>query len=557
MAIVLSLFTQGQDKLSPKKQAQFDKFFFEAQNFKVIQDNEEAVKNFEACLKIDAENAVVNYELAGLYYLESRLSDAEESIKVSIEQDSKNEWYRLRYIEILRAQGNKTELINQWKTLVDIYPNRLGFKLQLGNAYFEDLQYQNCIDILTEAERLEGVTLDKSAEKRDLYLLLGETDKARTEVEKLSNTYPNNIEYLGVLATFYGEHGPKEKTEATYLKIIELAPEDPRAHLNLASYYRSIGENEKSVYHLKLALVSPNLDIDPKVRVMMSFYDMGTSNESMNGLSYELLDSMVVAHPKDPKVYALKADFLVRDGERKLAQDNLMKAIDLGATQRQIIEQLIIIDLELSDYVSLEPHSDLAIELYPNQPFGYLMNGIAWNNLEQYENATDILEAGQIYVVNNPKLKEQFYLVLADAYHGLEDHLNSDAYFEKALKLNENNPTTLNNYAYYLALRKEKLSRALELIEKCNSLSPNNPVFLDTWAWVLYQKGNYSEALVKIDAAINGMSKASGDVLEHKGDILFKLKRTEEAVAIWNKAKVAGQASELIDKKIKNQKLYE
>ena len=53
------------------------------------------------------------------------------------------------------------------------------------------------------------------------------------------------------------------------------------------------------------------------------------------------------------------------------------------------------------------------------------------------------------------------------------------------------------------------------------------------------------------------MSKASGDVLEHKGDILFKLKRTEEAVALWNEAKVVGQASELIDKKIKNQKLYE
>jgi tetratricopeptide (TPR) repeat protein len=108
-----------------------------------------------------------------------------------------------------------------------------------------------------------------------------------------------------------------------------------------------------------------------------------------------------------------------------------------------------------------------------------------------------------------------------------------------------------------LALRKEKLSRALELTEKCNSLSPNNPVFLDTWAWVLYQKGDYNDALVKIDAALNGMSNPSGDVLEHKGDILFKLKRTAEAVASWNNAKAAGQASKLIDKKIKDQKLYE
>ena len=148
---------QGQDKLSPKKQAQFDKFFFEAQNFKVIQDNEEALKNYEACLKIDPNNAVVNFELAGLYYFESRFSEAEEKIKIAIEVEPKNQWYRLRYIEILNSLKDKKETIAQWKALVEQHPNRIGFKLQLGQAYLEDLQYQNCINILTDAERLEGV----------------------------------------------------------------------------------------------------------------------------------------------------------------------------------------------------------------------------------------------------------------------------------------------------------------------------------------------------------------------------------------------------------------
>ena len=543
--------------MSPKKQAQFDKHFFEAQNHKLIQDYEEATKNFESCLKIDSKSGVVNFELAGLYFIENRYSDAIEKIEVAIAQDSLNEWYRLRYIEILNVLGRKDELIIQREFLVQAFPNRLDFKLQLGQEYLENMQYQKCIDILTDAERLEGITLDKSIEKRDIYLMIGETDKARIEVEKLSAAFPKNIEYLGVLATFYGEHGPAEKTESTYLKIIELAPEDPRAHLNLASYYRSIDDNEKSVYHLKLALVNPNLDVDPKVRVMMSFYDIGSRNASMNVLSYELLDSMVLAHPKDPKVYALKADFLMRDGQKESAQINLKKAIDLGATQREILDQLIVLDLELQDYEALEMHSEMAIELYPNQPFGYLMNGIANNNLKNYETATEILEMGQIYVINNPRLKEQFYLVLADGYHNLEDHGNSDAYFEKAIALNETNTTALNNYAYYLALRKVKLSRALELTELSNQLSPNNPVFLDTWAWVLYQKGDYEKALEKINIALSKMTNPSGDVLEHKGDILFKLKRTTEAVDFWNQAKAAGQASEWIDKKIKNQKLYE
>jgi predicted negative regulator of RcsB-dependent stress response len=62
---------------------------------------------------------------------------------------------------------------------------------------------------------------------------------------------------------------------------------------------------------------------------------------------------------------------------------------------------------------------------------------------------------------------------------------------------------------------------------------------------------------VKKESAISGMTMPSGDVLEHKGDILYKLDRKEEAISYWNRAKEAGQASDFIDKKIKNKKLYE
>jgi predicted negative regulator of RcsB-dependent stress response len=47
------------------------------------------------------------------------------------------------------------------------------------------------------------------------------------------------------------------------------------------------------------------------------------------------------------------------------------------------------------------------------------------------------------------------------------------------------------------------------------------------------------------------------DVLEHIGDILYRLNRKEEAFEYWNKAKEKGEGSEFLNKKIKNQKLYE
>ena len=51
--------------------------------------------------------------------------------------------------------------------------------------------------------------------------------------------------------------------------------------------------------------------------------------------------------------------------------------------------------------------------------------------------------------------------------------------------------------------------------------------------------------------------QSSGTILEHYGDILFKLNDSNKAVEYWQKAKTAGGATELIDKKIADRKLYE
>ena len=114
------------------------------------------------------------------------------------------------------------------------------------------------------------------------------------------------------------------------------------------------------------------------------------------------------------------------------------------------------------------------------------MAGIAFNEAKESEEAISYLENGLNYVVQNPNLKLEFYLQLAAAYHITKDHQQSDAYFDKALTINSENATALNNYAYYLSERGEKLEKALSLTQKSNSLSPNNPIFLDTWAWVLF-----------------------------------------------------------------------
>ncbi|MGZ5303843.1 MAG: tetratricopeptide repeat protein, partial [Bacteroidia bacterium] len=85
---------------------------------------------------------------------------------------------------------------------------------------------------------------------------------------------------------------------------------------------------------------------------------------------------------------------------------------------------------------------------------------------------------------------------------------------------------------------------------------PANASYLDTYGWILYIQGNYTEAEKHIKKALE-QEKASPEVQEHYGDVLFKLNRVEEAVEYWKKAKASGSESPNLNKKIADKKLYE
>ena len=151
----------------------------------------------------------------------------------------------------------------------------------------------------------------------------------------------------------------------------------------------------------------------------------------------------------------------------------------------------------------------------------------------------------------------EFYLSLADIFHLIKEYKSSDEYYEKGLEIDSNNVLILNNYAYYLSLRKINLEYAKKLSFRCNEIQPENGTYQDTYAWVLYELKKYEEAkkwLLK--ALLNGSDK-SPVVVEHYGDILYKLGEVENAVFQWKKSKDLGGDSELLKQKIEEEILYE
>ena len=69
--------------------------------------------------------------------------------------------------------------------------------------------------------------------------------------------------------------------------------------------------------------------------------------------------------------------------------------------------------------------------------------------------------------------------------------------------------------------------------------------------------GRYKDAKKWMEKVFSYDKNPQGINYEHYGDILYRLGDTKNAVQNWKKAKRIGNTSEFIDKKIKDEKIYE
>jgi tetratricopeptide (TPR) repeat protein len=142
--------------------------------------------------------------------------------------------------------------------------------------------------------------------------------------------------------------------------------------------------------------------------------------------------------------------------------------------------------------------------------------------------------------------------MLGDALHAVGKDIRAAAAYEQSLAQDPNNPTVLNNHAYYLALSGENLERALECSSHALDLNPSSANLMDTHAWVLYKLERFPEAMDYITQALFHAEKIGPAFMEHDGDIRFAMGDEEGAVNSWKKALELGGNADVLNQKIEN-----
>jgi len=532
--------------------------FIDATTAKLKGDIPKAISLYESCLRINPQHAPSMYELAQLYFENNDLVTAARFAESAADIEPGNKWYKLLLVEIYGKAGKKKELLEICEKLEKQDPRNVDYLYELSNAYLMNNDGNNAIKTYDKIEEILGVTEEISLQKQRVYLIQNKTDKAAAEIEKLIMEFPDQeTRYLSMLAEMYMQAGKTDEAAAYYQKILEKDPENPYIHITLSHYYRQKGDIKRSFDELKLGFSNPALDIDTKIRVLLTYF---TVTEMYNENKTDVIDLakiLVETHPADPKAHSMYGDFLLDDKKYAEARDEFRKVIAIDSSRYAVWESLLNAEIQLADYNALENESNRAIELFPLLPVPYLFKGAALLEKKQYDEAINAFNTGLKLVSGNNVLVVQFYTYLGDAYNRKKEYRLSDENFEKALKLDPENSFVLNNYAYYLSLRNENLDKAESMSAKSIKLDPGNAANMDTYGWVLYKLGRYAEAAEWVQKAIDASSSADPDVLEHLGDIYYKLGDKDKALLNWQNALKQGKGSDFLEQKVKDKKLYE
>ena len=544
-------------QLSNKERIDFEYLFYNANKEKILGNYELAETYFLQALRMNPSNSATMYELASIYSFQNKNNQALYFSRKAATTDQKNIWYQLLYIDCLKANKQFTEVAKVLQKLVKDNPDRIDFYYELANAYIYSNKAGEAIKTYDKIEELSGTNEEGSIQKLKLYKSINNFDKAVDEAKKLITAFPREAKYYGILGELYQDKGLSDKAFETYTELLKIEPENAYVHLSLADYYRNKKQNEKAFEEIKIAFKSKDLNIDTKIKILLSYYSITETYTELRDDANELCKILVEVHPDDAKSFSMYGDFLYRDKKLEEARTQYRKAIELDKEKYALWNQLLIIDSELSDYVSMLKESKEAIELFPNQALPYFFNGVSNSQLKNYSDAIKTLTDGKDYVYDNKLLLAQFYATIGDAHNQLKNYAASDSAYDNALMIDPTSVYVLNNYAYYLSLRNKNLDKAEVMSKKSNELEPNSSSYQDTYGWILYQMKKYTDAKVWIFKALENGGKDNGILLEHYGDILYQLGDKEGAYKYWFKAKIAGGASEFIDKKIAEKKLYE
>jgi len=428
--------------------------------------------------------------LAGQLIVSQKLKQAVQLLEELLASNGEASFETLTANSQSLTPAQRNELIEQLNRLLDLYPNNpqlllsQSILLQLNGRSEEALQHANRLYKNQPDPRSLSLTAKLNHQ-------LGNTDKALTDLNNGSKTYPKSRPLRVLYAQMLVDAKRLVKAQQQFAILLEQYPHDNQLKLTLALLSLENGDTKVGDQLLKELTKVPRMANNAYYYLGQSSQKLGETQAAIN--YYQQVQGGNRMLP----AYHQLGTLLLQQDQLALLRTAFAEARQKNAEHSN---NLSIVEAEL---LSEQGHIETALTLLNRA-------------LESSPGDINLL-------YTRAMITEKINDLVA-----MENDLRA------ILTQEPDNAMVLNALGYTLADRTTRYQEALALITRAKELKPDDPAITDSLGWAQFRLGNYEQAIKLLEQAMAAFP--DHEVAAHLGEALWTTGQEQRAHKIWREA---------------------
>lgn len=577
--MAVSIFAANPDKRRVQMQNKSNYTLLAGMQQDVEGNIAESYELYKRALETDPENKEAGYRY-GLYSLlagdSARIAQGFELMRDYIEAYPMQYDENIQYAELCDRRADHAEAHRILKRLHEGYPDYTNILYALAQTSLRLGNGDSVLYYLEKAEAIDGAAPEYIPLIAAAYLEKNDTAGLVQEADIRVKEHPGEPAYHLLRALLAHRFGIADSARAYYTSAERLFPNNWNVKRALISYYDDIGDTVASKAAMYGAMLSDDVDFEDKVETFSDYVYPMLMKGNVSAEADTLLLALLDQYPYEADLRSMAAEYYAAQGKLAQACDQIEIAVDMNPDNIPFRSQQVQYLTGAARYADAIKAYESTPEHDGTYPILEIMAASAYRGTGDYDRGICVVDSlladisgdmpiDRINADNLSHLNRTDADMVAEIlgergtllYMGGRAEEGAKS-FDQALGFSSDSVMLSNNYAYFMAVYGGDLERAASLSKTAIEAEPDNPVYLDTYAYILFRRGEYTEACGYMEKALTLSEKVpeslSAEYYEHYGDILSKLGRTDKALDMWRKALDMDPTRTILNDKIKLKK---
>ena len=538
---------------------EFIQSFHEGVRLKLKGNYYEAIDRFKACLEKQPLDDASHFALAQTYLLVGNLKLAEVHTLSALEADKNNLFYQVELAYMLRENDSFEEAAELFELISKSRIRNTEYYLAAIDCYKRAGDYSKAIKVIENLEKVRGNHLEAAIRKHRIYMEMGRLKEAEKVLLVFHKAHPKNTMVLASLVDFYVQNNDQSKALQMLKALVAEDPQNGMGFLMLAEHEYQQGNRKKAGDYFYKAILSENITVKETV----SAFDFLVHHKEDERVEV-CLEVLQRTFPDNDTIMIVLGDYYYKKAsqndkasKQKALQESIInygEALKINPNRFDLWQKLMYMHYDAKHWERLRSVAEATTRTFPLKPESYYFGSAACNQLEKYKRASELVDIGLSFIIDDPVLESDLLGQRGEAFFGMGMPEQAMVYYLEAIDLKAPTAAYLSfNLCMNMYQRRFKLEEALLLLEASEGFEQLHGVEDDSFyllkADLLFDLERYDEAfyiLNKIDVEETNMII---EVLTRKGDVCAKLMQHEKALHYWRQARqLGGEARKLIEK---------